>query len=307
LNPPIDSVEEINLVGPISADMLRNLPRATAIGRLTLAAKTPAPHSLSSPGEKTAQVRASCLFALANERTGKFTEAIARGLIGIQSLARLWLWLDATPAALRHVFAIPQLRVLDLMGIAYPGRLAGFAQARIEQFRCNSGLRESDLLEIAASTSIQVLSAHQSDLSMRAMTALITTPRLQSLDIEGTGFDDEMATLLVNNTSIRSLDVGMTRLSRKGLACLCTMKSLRSLDLWATRITQDDLELLVGLPLEYLSIGCADDEKPPFFSTEVVMRKLEALPALQRIWLDGLELNAEQLAEFKRRKIAVQL
>ena len=289
-------VDEISLVGPISAAMLRNLPRATAIGMLSLTQKKAKPYKMRSLAEKQAQYRPSY-----------FTAAIARGLVGIHSLDRLWLWHHATPAALRYVFAIPKLRVLDLMGIAYPGRLAGFAAAVIEEFRCNSGLRASDLLEITTSTSLKELSAHSADLSMRAMTALMAMPRLQSLDIEGTGFDDEMAALLVGNVSLHSLEVGRTKLSRKGLAHLCTMKNLRSLDLWSTRITEDDLELLAGLPLEYLSIGRIDDEQFAPFSTVTVMKKLEALPALKRIWLDGLELSAEHLAEFKRRKITVRL
>ncbi len=244
-------------------------------------------------------------------RRAYFTEAIARGLVGMHSLDKLWLWLEATPAALRHVFAIPGLRVVDLLGLAHPGRLAGFAAAKIEEFRCNTGtggigLRESDLLEISTSVSLKQLGAQSSGLSIRAIAALIAMPQLQSLDIEGTSFDDAMAELLIDNHSLHSLDVGMTRLSGKGLAHLRTMKNLRSLDLWATGITEDDLDLLADMPLEYLSIGRVDDDTPSSFSVETVMKKLAALPALKRVWLDGLDLNAEHLAEFKRRKITVR-
>ena len=78
----IHTVDEIELVGPISTAMLRNLPRATAIGKLVLTQAKGA----SYPGQK-------------------ITEAIAQGLAGIHALDRLWLWFDTTPAALRHVFA----------------------------------------------------------------------------------------------------------------------------------------------------------------------------------------------------------
>lgn len=78
----INTVDEIDLFGPISTAMLRNLARATAIGKLFLARAKGAPY----PGQKV-------------------TEAIAQGLAGIHALNRLWLWFDITPAALRHVFA----------------------------------------------------------------------------------------------------------------------------------------------------------------------------------------------------------
>ena len=78
----INTVDEIELFGPISTAMLRNLPRATAIRRLVLPQAKGAPY----PGQK-------------------ITEAIAQGLAGMPALNRLWLWFDTTPAALRHVFA----------------------------------------------------------------------------------------------------------------------------------------------------------------------------------------------------------
>ena len=295
----IHTVDEIELVGPISTAMLRNLPRATAIGRLFL--RKNKPYKKRTLAEKQAIPRPQ----------QNFTEAIARGLAGIHSLDQLWLRLEATPAALRLAFAIPELRVLDLWGIAYPGRLAGFASTSIEELRCNmgisgSGFSEADLIEISTSVHLKQLRARTPKISLRAMTALIAMPKLQSLDIEGTGFDDAMAALFIGNASLHSLDVALTKLSGKGLAHLCTIKNLRSLDLFATRIVEDDLDLLAGLPLEYLSIGCVRDDKPPPFSMATVLKKLEALPALKSIWLDGLDLNAEHLAEFKKRKISVR-
>ena len=157
----INAIEKIDLVGPISAAMLRNLPRSTAIGMLSLNQAKGTPY----PGQK-------------------ITEAIARGLANIHSLERLWLWLDTTPAALRHVFTIPKLRVLDLLNVVYPGRLVGFAASEIEEFRSNCGLRESDLLEISRSTSLKQLGAQSSELSMRSMTALMAMPKLQALNLE---------------------------------------------------------------------------------------------------------------------------
>ena len=78
----IHTVDEIELIGPISTAMLRNLPRATAIGKLVVAQAK----GTLYPGQK-------------------ITEAIAQRLAGIHALNRFWLWFDTTPAALRHVFA----------------------------------------------------------------------------------------------------------------------------------------------------------------------------------------------------------
>ena len=297
----INAIDEINLVGPIGASMLRNLPRESPIRLLSLTQKKNKPFKMRSLAEKKAKPRLGQTF----------TEAIAQGLTGILSLDQLWLWLEATPAALRRVFAVPGLRVVDLMGIAHPGRLTGFTNTEIEEFRCNTGtkgigLTELDLLEIATSTSLKQLSAHSSVLSMRAMKALIAMPQSQSLDLEGTGFDDAMAALLCGNSSLHSLDLGATKLTGKGLAHLCTMKNLRSLDLWQTKINEDDLDQMAGMQLECFSLGYVQDDAPAPFSAEVVLKKLEALPKLKRIWLDGLDLQAEHLAEFKRRNISVR-
>ncbi len=63
---------------------------------------------------------------------------------------------------------------------------------------------------------------------------------------------------------------------------------------------------LQGMQLEYLSLGCVQDDAPAPFSADNVLKKLEALSELKRIWLDGLELHAKHLAEFKRRNISVR-
>ena len=211
----VAAVDEISLVGPISAAMLRDLPRATAIGTLSLTAKKPKPFKMRTLAERAAK-----------PRLAYFTQAVAHGLGGIHSLDKLWLWLKATPAALRHVFAIPGLRVVDLLGLAPPGRLSGFSASKIEEFRCNSGLRESDLLEISASVSLEQLGAQSAELSIRAITALIAMPKLLSLDIEGSNFNDAMAALLCGSDVMQSLEVGATSLTGKGLAHLRTMKKL---------------------------------------------------------------------------------
>jgi Leucine rich repeat len=105
-----------------------------------------------------------------------------------------------------------------------------------------------------------------------------------------------MAKLMSRSGRITKLDVSNTKISGVGLRALCKMSQLTSLDLWANNLSINDLENLRGLPrLDYLSIGNAhgyDDYDP-----EQVVQLLLSLPALKRVWLDGITLSDLQRAK----------
>lgn len=229
------------------------------------------------------------------------TAEIARGFSALKSARWLWLWCDVTRTAMRHVVSIPGIQVLDVLSIRHPGHLAEFSSATtLETFRCNTGLTEADLLEIGSCHSLRALGVQSSTLTSRALDALLEIPGLESLDLEGTKFDDAMAARISTSKSLRSLDVGATLVTRRGLEHICRMKQLRALDLWATSIVEADLELLAGLPeLEYLSLGGVDGDTT--LNAKTLLPRLQAIPSLQRIWLDGVPLSADEKATLQKR------
>lgn len=234
------------------------------------------------------------LQQLSVSNTPVVTERIARGMRSLISVDQAWLWCRITRTAMRHVLSIPGLRVLDVMHIAKPGRLADFSAAlSLEVVRANQGLDADDLLAIATCRSLRELGAQGAELSPAIIDAILAIPHLASLDLESAGFDDTMAEQLNASTSIASLDVGSTLLSPVGLAHLCSMKQLRSLDLWYLPIQLSDLGRLADLPLlEYLSVGGCGDVPP--FSADTLIPALSALPSLKRIWLDGIDVTPAQ-------------
>jgi hypothetical protein len=229
------------------------------------------------------------------------TVAIARGLASLKSVTRLWLWCDVTRTAMRYVVAIRGLQVLDVLNVRPPGRLKGFSAASsLEVFRCNHCLNDLDLIEIAACRSLKEIAAQSASLTMAALEALLDIPGLQSLDLEGSNFDDRFAARLSKSQTLRSLDVGATRLTREGLKQICRMTQLRSLDLWSSQITEPDVDLLAELPhLEYLSIGQLDGET--IFNADTLLPRLRAIRSLERIWLDGVILSPTARAELDER------
>jgi hypothetical protein len=222
------------------------------------------------------------------------TVRLAQRLKPLQSIERLWLWCDVTRRAMRHIVQLPGLKVLDVLCIRGPGELGNFQKARsLEVFRANHGLSERDLLEVATCTTIRHLGIQNAALTPRALHALLTLPTLHTLDAEATPFDDRMAKSLSQSSTLTSLDVGATRITRRGLGHLVTMHGLKSLDLWANALTEDDFDLLLELPqLEYVSVGNYD-HLPPLDPRRVVPLLLR-LPALKRVWLDGIAPSAEQ-------------
>jgi Leucine-rich repeat (LRR) protein len=208
---------------------------------------------------------------------------------------------------MRSVIGIRGLRILDVLSITSPGRLEGFASATsLETFRGNHYLTEEDLLEVTTCKSLREIGIQNAALSSRALEALLALPRLETLDVEATVFDDAMAKRISTSKHLRSLDVGATKLSRRGLMYICRMRQLRSLDLWATRIEEEDVELLSQLPnLEYVSIG--DAEGNTKFNAKTLLPRLAAIRSLQRVWLDGVIVSPGQKAKLESRFSTVRV
>lgn len=235
------------------------------------------------------------------QRATPLTEPVARGLASIASVDYFWLWCTATRAALLHVFALPGLRELHVLGVAAPGRLRGVSEAaRLEVFR-SSWLTESDLLELSRSPTVRELAAHGSTITRRVVDALVAMPRLESLDIEDSRFDDAMAQRLAASPTIVSLWVCNTRLTGRGLAALCGMRQLRALDLWATKIAAADLALLATLPeLDTISLGSYDGDPGALRGRDVVPA-LRKIRKLKTVWLDGVALSASERRAIEKR------
>lgn len=212
-----------------------------------------------------------------------------------------WLWCPVTPGAMRHVLRMPTLRTLDVLRITDAGKLPSFADAGcLQVLRANHGLSERDLMQIASSRTLREIGAQQAQITHASLTALLSMPALESLDLECTAFDDAMARRISRSTRITSLDVGGSRLTRRGLAHLVEMQQLRALDLWETRIDAHDLQLLKWLPeLEYVSIGPGGGTAS--LDPAVVVPLLLELPALKRVWLDGVQVDPAQRAALEAR------
>ena len=229
------------------------------------------------------------------------TAAVARGFGCLVSVEHLRLCCATTRTAMRHVVAIPGLRVLEVLRLQSPGRLEGFAANHtLEVFRGNLGLSEADLLEIAACPSLRELCAQGGDLTARAFEALLPLVHLESLDLEGTRFDDNMAARLHARASLRSLRVGRTALTREGLRHIARLRQLRSLDIGANPIAESDIDLLAGLPqLECLSLGRACPAQPPF-NARTLLPRLQAIPALKHVVLGGVAVDDEERGRYER-------
>lgn len=272
-HPAFDNASEgwIDLTGATQASMLRELATQGAIARLSL---TDGP---------------------------TMTARVAAGFKAVKAVDWLWLWRAATRAAMRDIITIPGLRVLDVFSLSGGGRLPSFAAcATLQVVRINWDMNARDLLAIAACAPLRELGAQSARLDMRAIEALAGHPALERLDLERTHFDDAMAERLSASTSLRSLEIGDTPISRRGLAAIAGMTQLRELDLWATRFDIAELELLTGLPrLEYLSIGGIHDDR--ILAAGPLLRLLERLPALKRIWLTDIALDPAQVEELTSR------
>jgi len=263
----------LEIHGPFDATGLRALRRRGAIGRL--------------------QVNHQPLL----------TAAIARGFDSLVSVEQLRLGCATTRTAMRHVVAVPGLRVLEVLRLQSPGRLEGFAANHtLEVFRGNLGLSEADLVEIAACPSLRELSARGCDLTARAFEALLPLVHLESLDLESTQFNDSMAARLHARASLRRLGVGHTALTREGLQHIARLRQLRSLNIRANPIAEADIDLLAELPLlECLSLGrAAACQALPPFDARTLLPRLQAIPALKHLVLEGVTVDDEQRSRYER-------
>jgi hypothetical protein len=249
---------------------------------------------------------AGCLDRLSITKARLITVEIAKRLRGISSVSWLWLWCDVTRGALSHIVQLPGLTTLDVLAICSPGTLDCFGTAtELRTLRANHYLTEKDLLAVSKCPTLRELGIQNADLTEAALEALLSLPSLEALDLEGTPFDDRMAEQL-RTSKIMSLDVGATRITRRGLKHLAEMKQLRSLDLWANQLTVDDLQLLTTLPnLEYLSVGSVEGNES-LAASELVPLVLR-LPAMKRLWLDGVHITTDQAESLKERLDAVRL
>jgi hypothetical protein len=219
-----------------------------------------------------------------------------------------WLWCDTSRIAMRYILKIKNLNHLDVLAIVGYGRLPSFAQAKsLEKFKCAFGLTANDLLQILECRTLRQLSIQNSQLTATVIDALLLKlPKIESLDLESTPFNDDMAKRISTSKSITVLEIGCTKITREGLSHIVKMTQLQGLDLWATRINESDLALLSHLPnLEYLSIG--DCEDCCDFNAETIIKHLSNIPSLQRIWLDGIKLTAEQKASLESRYQKVEI
>lgn len=108
-----------------------------------------------------------------------------------------------------------------------------------------------------------------------------------------------MAGRLSDAPALEWLEIGATRVTCAGLAQLSRIERLRGLDLWATSLREEDFELLHRFPaLEYVSLGGYDDAP---LDGKIIVPLLLALPAMKRVWLDGVTLDRDQIEALEAR------
>lgn len=248
---------------------------------------------------------AAPIAKLTIHKAPRLTVRLAQRLAGLP-VDHLNLWSEVTRRALRDFITLPGLRALDVLALCGAGRVVGFGKSRLEVVRINHYLRESELLEIARCESLRELGAQNANLTPRALAALLALPQLTTLDVEATRFDDRMARRISRSTTLAKLDLGGVPITGAGLEHLVRMEQLRELDLWATGVTGADLHLLAQLPnLEYVSLGHYGGMST--LDAELVTQTLLALPALRRVWLDGIRLAPAQRKALEERLEHVRL
>ena len=236
-------------------------------------------------------------------KTPRLKPKLASAFTQLNSVDYFWLWCDTSRAAMKYILKIPNLTQLHILALVGCSRLPSFAKAKsLKVFNCPFGLSENDLLKILDCKTLRQLSIQNSELTTAVIHALLLkTPEIESLDLECTAFNDDMAKLISTSKSITRLEIGNTKITRIGLSYIAQMTQLKELDLWATKINESDLQLLPQLPnLEYLSIGnyCEDYYD---LNAAIIIEHLSNISSLQRIWLDGIKLTPEQKALLESR------
>ena len=207
---------------------------------------------------------------------------------GLPTVRQLWLWAKVTRSAMSHLIELPGLETLDVLQLTSEARWRHVDRAVVlQQLRIALCLNHDDLIAISRSHSIRELSVRGASLTRDAFVALLDMPKLESLDVEETVFDDWMAARVSRVPRITALDVGASRMTGSGLRRLAQMSQLRSLDIWATRIETTDLATLTDLTaLEYLSVG--GYAGVPNLEPEMMVAQLLRLPSLKKVWIDGV-------------------
>lgn len=239
-------------------------------------------------------------------RVRLFDAELARDVSGWQRIRKINLWTTATKAALRQVLVAPGVEEINVLGLSKHGSLKGMAKPEtLHTFRCG-WLASGDLREIAGLPGLRVLGAQHVSLSQTSVSSLVGMEALVDLDLEGSDLTDDLAAILSTSPGIVSLAIGATRVGPKGLRSICRMTQLRELDIWALRIEESDLDCLEALGnLEYLSVG--GHQEQTVLTAKGVLPRLARLPALKRLWLDGIALTEEEAAALERRYDRVEI
>jgi hypothetical protein len=235
----------------------------------------------------------------------------ARELLSLPGIDALSLSCPVTRAAASLLLDVPGLRRLELFDLRAGSALRGFeAPRKLEQLYCPTcTLQPVDFEAIARSPTLRMVSADDAIVTPAAFDALMSMPRLEWLSLESCQIDDALASRLRTGTALRSLFLPLNPLTRAGLRHIVTLESLRELDLWETDITLEDLDLLAALPqLEYLSIGVGDPDGPrQTYDPDRLLPMLARLPSLQRLELDGIDLDETQRAAYAARFAELRL
>ncbi|MCT4609670.1 MAG: hypothetical protein N4A70_10735 [Pelagimonas sp.] len=235
-----------------------------------------------------------------------FDWAAAQELTGWQPIRRIEIWDGTTKAALRRLMAVEGLEDLFLLDLRPHGKLAGMPLPRsLWRLHCDF-LSSRDVQALARLPGLQELWSHYAGMSEKTIEALLAMPTLTHLELEGAGLNDDLAERLAQAQGVTHLDIGATQVGARGLRAICKMTQLTELDIWALPIEDADLGLLTSLPhLEYLSLGNVFDQ--PGLTAEGVMAILPELPALKRLWLDGVAMPEVDLAALGERLEHVQV
>lgn len=230
----------------------------------------------------------------------------ARALSRWQSIRSINIWCTTTKAAIRQLLSVSGLEEINVSGLHEHGSIKGMPRPiSLHTFRCG-WLRRDDLLNIAELPSLTTLSAQNSMFSNDVLKKLISMESLTDLDLEASSLDDEMAETLATSRKISQLDIGASRVGRRGLQSICNMAQLRELDIWALDIQESDLDLLAALSnLEYLSVGGYDEQTA--LTAKGVLPRIEQLPSLKRLWLDGIVLTKDEVSKLEKRYEHVQV
>jgi hypothetical protein len=119
--------------------------------------------------------------------------------------------------------------------------------------------------------------------------------QLEALDLGGADLTDRGVAELARLKNLHTLDLRGTRVTGKGLAALSALPKLRHLKLWQARGI-DDAAAPALLEMKALTAL----ELPETNFTAAGLMQLSAHPSLKQLYLGGLNLTEEQLAELRQ-------